>query len=255
LPGRENSAPITQMGFVAHRQLDNIVLHAGDASTPKYSVVVICFLDIHMPGLSGIEVAHRIGQKAHVVFVTAFDDYAVQAFEQGAIDYLVKPVVHARLLACVARLQDRLKQLQPPPISEALLTQLADRLRTIVPAVNAHSNADSALRFIRASSGSTVRLIACDDIDFLRAESKYTLVAWRGEQAEPLEALIRMPLKDLLMQLKPSQFAQVHRSIVVNLHSIREIRRGDPDSAQIVLKSRKEILPVSRSYLHIFKQM
>ena len=150
----------------------------------------ICFLDVHMPGLSGVEAARHIGRRAHLVFVTAFDQYAVQAFAQGALDYLVKPVEPARLADTVARLQERLRAAQPALNTERLLQQLAAQLQ--------RDGAPAPLRWIRASVGQSVRLIAVDDIDFLRSDEKYTLVAWRDDEGKPAEAVIRTPLKELV---------------------------------------------------------
>jgi DNA-binding LytR/AlgR family response regulator len=206
----------------------------------------ICFLDVHMPGLSGVDAAGQIGRRAHLVFVTAFDQYAVEAFEHGALDYLLKPVEPARLAETVARLQERLRAGQSVPPAMALLEQLAAQLRkTAAPA---------SLRWIRASVGQKLRLIPVDEIDFLRADEKYTRVAWRSEGAEG-EALIRTPLKDLLPQLDPADFVQVHRAVVVNLRAISHVTRGENETAQIHLKNRSEVLPVSRNYLHLFRQM
>ena len=207
----------------------------------------VCFLDVHMPGVNGIEAARRIGDRAHLVFVTAYDQYAVQAFAQGVLDYLVKPVDAARLAQTVARLQQRLRDAQPALNTEALLQQLAAQLeRRMVPA---------HLRWIRASVGQTVSLIPVADIDYLRAGEKYTSVAWRDQSGEPREAVIRTSLKELTAQLDPAQFAQVHRSVVVNLNSVLRVLRGDNETAEIHLKRGGEVLPVSRSYLHLFKQM
>jgi DNA-binding LytR/AlgR family response regulator len=207
----------------------------------------VCFLDVHMPGTTGVEVARHIGRRAHLVFVTAFDEYAVQAFAQGALDYLVKPVAPARLAETVARLQERLRASQPALNTEALLQQLAANLQ--------RSSPQTHLRWLRASVGQTVRLIPVDDIDFLRSEEKYTMIAWRDDAGEPKEAVIRTPLKDLVSQLDAEHFAQVHRSVVVNLRAISHVTRGLNETADIHLKGRGEVLPVSRSYLHLFRQM
>ena len=207
----------------------------------------VCFLDVHMPGISGVEAARQIGRRAHVVFVTAYVEYAVQAFEQGALDYLVKPVETARLADTVARLQGRLRAAQPASNTEALLEQLAARLLKPEGA--------TPLKWIRASIGQSLRLIAVDEIDYLRSDEKYTLIAWRGDQGKPGEAVIRTPLKELVVQLDPEQFVQVHRSVVVNLRSIDQVTRGDNETADIHLRGRKDVLPVSRSYLHLFRQM
>ena len=207
----------------------------------------ICFLDVHMPGLSGVDAANHIGRRAHLVFVTAYDQYAVQAFEYGALDYLVKPVEAARLADTVARLQDRLRAAPPAHDIDALLDQLAARLDK--------DRAPAQLRWLRISHGLSLRLIAVDDIDFLRSDEKYTLIAWRGENGKPGEGLIRTPLKELAGQLDATHFVQVHRSVVVNLRAISHVTRGPNETADIHLKGRPEVLPVSRSYLHLFRQM
>ncbi|MGY0556931.1 MULTISPECIES: LytR/AlgR family response regulator transcription factor [unclassified Lysobacter] len=207
----------------------------------------VCFLDVQMPGLSGVEAAHHIGRRAHVVFVTAHDEYAVQAFAAGVLDYLVKPVQSARLVETVARLKERLQAAQPALNTEVLLQQLAAQLqRDATPA---------PLRWIRAQVGQTLRLIPVEDIDFLRADAKYTLIAWRGDSGQPSEALISTALKELVAQLDPAHFAQIHRSVVVNLRAISHVVRGDNETAGIHLKGRREVLPVSRSYLHLFRTM
>jgi DNA-binding LytR/AlgR family response regulator len=210
----------------------------------------VCFLDVHMPGLSGVEAAHRIGRRAHLVFVTAYDQYAVQAFAQGVLDYLVKPVEEARLAETVARLKDRLQAAQPAPNTEALLLQLAAQLAEMKGGA-----APGPLRWIRAQVGPTVRLIPVEDVDYLRSDAKYTLVAWRGDGGQPSQALVRIALKELVAQLDPAHFAQVHRSVVVHLRAISHVTRSEHETADIHLKGRKEVLPVSRSYLHLFRQM
>lgn len=207
----------------------------------------ICFLDVHMPGMSGMDAAHAIGRRAHLVFVTAFDQYAVRAFAEGALDYLVKPVDVARLGETVVRLQRRLKASQPALNTEELLQQLSDRLRL--------ESAPAALKWIRASVGQALHLIPVDDIDYLRSDERYTLVAWRTEAGEAAEALIRTPLKELICQLDQDQFAQVHRSVLVNLRAISHVVRGPNETADLYLKRRSEVLKVSRAYLHLFRQM
>ncbi|MGZ5034272.1 MAG: LytR/AlgR family response regulator transcription factor [Usitatibacter sp.] len=207
----------------------------------------ICFLDVHMPGMSGVEAARLIGRRAHLVFVTAFDQYAVQAFDEGALDYLVKPVEPARLADTIERLKVRLRAAQPLPHTEALLEQLVARLDKEAAA--------APLRWIHASVGQALRLIPVDEIDFLRSDEKYTLIAWRGDGGRPGEALIRKPLKELVEQLDGEHFVQVHRSVVVNLRAISHVTRTVNETAQIHLKGRDEVLPVSRSYLHLFRQM
>ena len=207
----------------------------------------VCFLDVHMPGVTGIDAARHIGHRAHLVFVTAFDQYAVQAFAQGVLDYLVKPVDAARLAQTVERLKERLHAAKSAVNTDALLQQLAATLE--------RRGAPAPLRWIRASVGQTVTLIPVQQIDYLRAEEKYTVVAWRDDSSEQREAVIRTPLKELSAQLDAAQFAQVHRAVVVNFSSIARIVRGPNETADIHLKGRNEVLPVSRSFLHLFRQM
>jgi DNA-binding LytR/AlgR family response regulator len=239
-----------QLAVVAQARNGREALEQFEAHRPT-----VCFLDVHMPGITGVEAAQAIGRRAHVVFVTAFDQYAVQAFAQGALDYLVKPVIPARLAETVARLQERLQLAQPALNTEALLQQLAARLQPHMPAAAPTPQANAPLRWIRAQVGQSLRLILVDDIDYLRSDEKYTLVAWRGDEGKPSEALIRTPLKDLVAQLDPAQFAQVHRSYAVNLRAINHVTRGANETADIHLKGRTEVLRVSRNYLHLFKQM
>lgn len=268
-------------------ELDIVALaRNGREAVERFEILQpdICFLDVHMPGLSGVEAARRIGRRAHLVFVTAYDSYAVQAFQHGALDYLMKPVETARLADTVARLQERLRAAQPRPDTDALLEELAGHLRrklglmpasaassstspvtstpsiaaaTAPPAATSAASAHGtpALRWLRASVGQTLRLIAADAIDYLRSDEKYTRVAWHDDDGKPADALVRTPLKELLAQLDPQQFAQVHRSVVVNLRAISHITRGDNETADVHLKRRREVLPVSRSYLHLFRQM
>ena len=206
----------------------------------------VCFLDIHMPGLSGIDVAARIARRAQVVFVTAYDAYAVQAFAQGALDYLVKPVDAQRLHDTVQRLQQRL--LQPPPLQDLQkqLQQLAERLSLPAP---------TPLRWLHAQIGNVLRVIPCSAVDFLRADSKYTQVGWRDDDGRPSAAVIAMPLKELVPQLDPDSFVQVHRSAVVNRHAVKLLVRGDNETAQLYLRGRDDVLPVSRRYLGAFRAM
>jgi DNA-binding LytR/AlgR family response regulator len=202
----------------------------------------IAFLDVHMPGLNGLEAARAIGSRAHVVFVTAYEQYAVQAFEQGALDYLVKPFEEARLADTVRRLRDRMAR----PPSEALgpaLDRLAEELRSRRPA-------RSHLQWIKASVGNSVRLIPVGQVVYLRSDEKYTLVAWEGG-----EALIRKTIRELADELDPEAFVQVHRSVIVNLNHVAHVVRGSNETADVHLKGRSEVMPVSRSYLHLFRQM
>lgn len=207
----------------------------------------VCFLDVHMPGLSGIEVARIIGRRAHIVFVTAFDQYAVEAFTQGAIDYLVKPVEAARLADSVNRLRERLAAAQPAPDLQGFLEALTARTRT--------EPARAPLRWLRVSVGHSIRLVSVDEIDYFRSDEKYTRVAWGGARGERGEGLIRVPLKELLEQLDPEQFVQVHRSAVVAFRAISHVSRGPNETGLVHLKQREERLPVSRTFLDRFRQM
>jgi DNA-binding LytR/AlgR family response regulator len=207
----------------------------------------VCFLDVHMPGLSGVEAARQIGRAAHVVFVTAYSEYAVEAFAQGALDYLVKPVDPARLADTVARVRERLVAAQPAPDIEVLLDKLEARLQK--------KAAPEPLRWIKAMVGQSLRMIPVEEIDYLRSDEKYTLIAWRGDDGKAAEALIRSSLKDLLDQLDGSHFIQIHRSVVVNINMVSHVTRGENETATVYMKGRTEKLPVSRSYLHHFKQM
>jgi DNA-binding LytR/AlgR family response regulator len=201
----------------------------------------VCFLDIHMPGLTGLEAARRIGKRSRIVFVTAFDQYAVDAFEQGAIDYVLKPFEEARLAETVARLKERLAEPAPRATAEddpldAILARLAARM---APAGRQY------LRWIKASVGSTVRMIAVDDICYFQSDEKYTRVVM-----EDGEVLIRKPIKELLEDLDPDHFWQIHRSTLVNARHIAGVVRGLRDQADLKLKSRPETLTVSRAYTH-----
>lgn len=234
-----------ELGIVAQARNGREAVNLFEVHQPD-----VCFLDVHMPGLSGMDAASHIGRRAHLVFVTAYDEYAVQAFAQGALDYLVKPVEQARLEETVARLEERLAAERPAVNTDALLQQLAAQLAALQG-----KSVPTTLRWIRAQVGQTVRLISVDEIDYARSDAKYTVIAWRGEGGQPAEAVVRTPLKELAAQLDPDQFAQVHRSVVVNLRSISHVRRHDNETAEIHLKGRKEVLPVSRNYLHVFRQM
>jgi DNA-binding LytR/AlgR family response regulator len=209
----------------------------------------ICFLDVHMPGLSGVDAANAIGRRAHLVFVTAYDHYAVQAFAQGALDYLLKPVEEDRLAETVTRLKERLATSRPAINTEQLLGELTAQLEAIRTGAKREP-----LRWLRAQAGRTLRLIAVEDVDYFRSDAKYTVIAWR-DGGKPSEAVVRLTLKELLEQLDADQFTQVHRSVVVNLRAISHVTRLDNETAEIHLKGRSEVLPVSRNYVHLFRQM
>jgi DNA-binding LytR/AlgR family response regulator len=225
------------------------VVRNGRAAVESFEVLHpdICFLDVHMPGLSGIEAARFIGRRAHIVFVTAYNQYAVQAFDQGALDYLVKPVELPRLMDTVARLKERIAASQKIPDTELLLNQIAARIYK--------QPATTHTRWLRVAVGQTLRIVSVDEVDFIRAEDKYTTIAWHEKDGKLAEGLVRITLKEFLAQLNPDQFLQVHRAMIVNLHSIREVRRNPNETASIFLKNRADVLPVSRTFLHHFKLM
>ena len=206
-----------------------------------------------MPGMNGIDAARAIGRRAQVVFVTAYEQYAVQAFAQGAIDYLVKPFDEARLADTVTRLQQRwpaqgageasvsgdLRHAGSDDVLDRLAAELARR-----------APRRTHLEWIKASSGNTVRLIPVDDVIYLRSDEKYTLVV--SAQAE---AVIRKTIRELADELDPTRFVQIHRSTIVNLHHVAQVVRGANETAEVHLRGRKDVLAVSRSWLHVFRQM
>ena len=201
----------------------------------------VAFLDIRMPGLSGLEVARHAGAGLHVVFVTAFDQYAVDAFEREAADYLLKPLADERLAQAIERLQRRLAASEPAPDLAAMLAVLSRAL----PAAAA-----GRLTWIRASVGNEVRLISVDDVCYFEANDKYTSVF-----TADAEALIRTPLKELVARLDPDRFWQVHRGTVVNLAHVATTTRDLAGRVTISLRDRRERVAVSRAYAHRFRQM
>jgi DNA-binding LytR/AlgR family response regulator len=192
----------------------------------------VAFLDIRMPGLTGLELAGRIGGRTHVVFVTAYDQYAVEAFERDAVDYLLKPVADERLAACVERLKRKLASRERPPALDEVLARLARAL----PA------AGGRLRWIRALKGELVQQIAVDDVLYFQASDKYTCVVTRAG-----ESLIRMPLAELAAQLDPETFWQIHRGTVVNMHEVEATRRDLGGRVFVKLRDGKTELAVSRA--------
>jgi DNA-binding LytR/AlgR family response regulator len=204
------------------------------------------FLDIQMPGKTGIEASRDIGALSRVVFVTAYDQYAVEAFERGAVDYVLKPPEPERLRITAGRLKERLAAPAgaAPDMAEtvsAMLHQLAEK---IAPPQRKH------LQWIQASIGQDLRMIPVDEILFFRSDEKYTCV-----QTEKFEALIRKPVRDLAEELDPSLFWQIHRATLVNVNAIEGVTRDIRGRHLVMIKGRPERLEVSRSFLHLFKQM
>jgi DNA-binding LytR/AlgR family response regulator len=205
----------------------------------------VAFLDIRMPGLTGLEVAAAASEASpgtQVVFVTAYDQYAIDAFDKGAVDYLLKPISPERLAATVQRLQTRLTQGAPDAEAlAALIRQLGARL----PAGPAEP-----LVWITASAGKDTRLIMVDDVAYFQADHKYTVVM----TAEG-ESLLRKPIRELLEVLDPAIFKQIHRSTIVNLKAIASIARDDTGKGTVKLKSRPETLTVSQPFMALFRNM
>lgn len=201
----------------------------------------IAFLDIRMPGLSGLEAAQSAPAGCRVVFVTAYDEHAVVAFEQAAADYLLKPVSDARLEKCIARLRQAAQQALPPQ-TDTLLVQLHNLLGA--------SARPEPLRWLRAQVGQDIRLIALEDVCFFQATDKYTSAVTRDG-----EFLLRTPLKELAAQIDPELFWRIHRGTLVNVRQIKSAKRDLLGRFALTLRDRPEILAVSRSYAHLFRQM
>jgi DNA-binding LytR/AlgR family response regulator len=197
--------------------------------------VDVAFLDIRMPVMSGLDVAREIAGRAHVVFVTAYDEYAIAAFDEGAVDYLLKPASPERIEKVAARLKARLAE--APQDLAALIARLAAR-------------DGGHLKWIRASLGNAMRMIAVDDVLYFQAEDKYTKVV-----AADGEALIKKPIKELYEELDPEAFWQVHRGTIVNLRAIARVERDWRDQPVISVRGRDEKLVVSRTFAHRFKAM
>jgi DNA-binding LytR/AlgR family response regulator len=202
----------------------------------------IVFLDISMPGLDGIEAAKALSGEVHIVFVTAHDEYAIRAFEHGAVDYLLKPVEPERLAITCRRLRERLRG-DPDPMRELLAT-LSQRIGA------AGASAPEYMRWVQASVGSTIRMIPTSEILFFRAEDKYTRVQTRN-----FEALIRKPIKELVDELDPKEFWQIHRATVVRVDAVEHVTRNLRGNHVVHLKGSDEELEVSRTFNHLFKQM
>ena len=198
----------------------------------------LLFLDIEMPGMTGLQVAALASRKCHVVFVTAFDKYALAAFEQGAVDYVLKPFSPARLAATVVRLKERMSS-QPADL-DGLLASLAQR----EPAAKGH------LRWVKASQGQNVRLITVEEVLYFHADSKYTLVVTADG-----ESLIRKTIAELVAELDPELFWQIHRSTLVNTQAIAGVSRDFRGRQLVAVKGSNEKLEVSRSYSQLFKGM
>ena len=198
----------------------------------------VCFLDIRMPVKSGLEVATEIGDGAKIVFCTAYDQFAVEAFERGAVDYLLKPIEEDRLALTLQRLLESVDQ---PP----------EDVTPVVHLVNSHEpNSTERIKWIKALVGQDVRMFPVDDVIFFQSDTKYTRVVTDTE-----DVLIRTPLKELIDGLDPEIFWQVHRGAIVNVRRIAKITRDGVEKHSIVLRGSTEKIGVSRYFFHLFKQM
>jgi DNA-binding LytR/AlgR family response regulator len=200
----------------------------------------VIFLDIRMPGASGLDVA-RAASGAHIIFTTAYEEYALQAFDQGAIDYLLKPVSADRLSVALIRVRERLKTGSTQDLS-AIINLLEERLAT--------RRGAETIKWVTASTGNTAKMFAIDDVLFFQAQDKYTRVVTLED-----EALIRAPLKELVSELDPDQFWHVHRSVIVRVNAIQSVRRGEDGKLTLRIKGRGDELPVSSALSSRFRGM
>jgi DNA-binding LytR/AlgR family response regulator len=206
-------------------------VHAVREHRPDFA-----FLDIEMPVMNGLDAARELQGLAHIVFVTAYDRYAVEAFERGVADYVLKPARVERLRETSARLRERLGQ--SPASLELLIGELARR----VPA------AAAPLQWLQASLGSTIRLINVDDVAYFQSDTKYTRVATTQG-----DALVKTPLRELAAQLDARHFWQVHRGTIVNIRAIESVAIEGDGRREIALRGRPEKIEVSRTFAHLFK--
>ena len=221
---------------------------AGEAGNGREAIALaqsvepdIAFLDIRMPAMDGIQAAQALSGRVHIVFVTAYDQYAITGFEQGAVDYLLKPAEPERVALTCERLRTRIQH-APDPM-DRLLDGLAQRLGIGVVR-------SDYLRWVQASVGAHLRMIPTSDILFFRAEDKYTRVQTRN-----YEALIRKPIKELIDELDPLEFWRIHRATVVRVDAVDHVSRNFRGSQVVHSKGSSEQLEVSRSFSHLFKQM
>lgn len=227
-----------------------IVAEAIDGPTALQDVETyspdVVFLDIRMPGLSGLDVARSITVPTKVVFVTAFDSHAVEAFEANAVDYVLKPVDPARMAKVIAKIKKNLNEGSPAPLNELLAA--LDRIGLSTSAVT-RTLADVRIEWLQVAVGSQVRMLHVNDVIYFESDTKYTRVV-----AEDCDGLIRASLKELLESIDSSDFLQTHRSTVVNRRFIRSVHRRS-EVVEIELKGRSERIKVSTANHHLFKAM
>jgi DNA-binding LytR/AlgR family response regulator len=200
----------------------------------------IAFLDINMPGLTGLQVAQQLDPKPHIVFVTAYSEHAVEAFEREAVDYLLKPVQDERLQQAIERLKVRVAKQEPAQNLESLLSGLLGKL----------PNQERYLKWIRAGVGNTIHNIAVEDVLYFEADDKYTRVVTRN-----VESLVRIAISELEAQLDPELFQRIHRGTIVNLRAIKAIHKNELGALELAIDGRKETLSVSRAHAATFRQM
>ena len=248
-----------ELQFVAEAKNGSEAVDLVEQHAPDFA-----FLDIRMPGMTGIEAARKIigraGNSCQIVFITAYDQYAVEAFEQGAIDYVLKPADRERIAKTVERLKGRIVQRAGSSSANVassaidsrdvadLLTRLATRLDQA--SVSEVATASPRLQWIQASVGQSLRLIPVDDVLFFQSDEKYTRV-----QTTQFEALIKKPIKELIDELDPDQFWQIHRATLVNAQAIASVTRDFRGRQIITVTGHTQKLEVSRTYTHLFKQM
>lgn len=222
-----------ELELVAEAENGAQAIQALEAHSPD-----VIFLDIQMPGMTGLDVARVASGRCHVVFVTAYDQYALGAFDHGAVDYVLKPFVASRLALAIARVRERMKS--APADLEGLLRTLVEQSRP----------AQQYLRWITLARGRSVRLITVDDVCYFRADNKYTIVVTASAQS-----LISKTIRELLEELDPCIFVQIHRGTIININAIAAIHRDLRGRLEVELKQRKETLQVSTSFAHVFKRM
>lgn len=203
----------------------------------------LAFLEVRIPGICGMRVARKVAESCRVVFITTHDHYAVNAFESGAVDYLVKPIDRNRLLKTVERLKKLLVTTSHPPPH---LSHMMERIMAEL----SHQKTQQYLGWIHVHKGDSVHLVPVEEVCFFRSSDKYTLMVTKKG-----ESLIKKPLKELANELDPSKFWRIHRGAIVNVAQIDRVSRSPTGRGTVRLKDRPEILTVSRPYLHIFKQM
>ena len=196
------------------------------------------FLDIQMPEMTGVEVARHVAGRSHVVFVTAYDQYAIQAFETGAVDYILKPATDERLAVTIERLKAKLAT--PPADLNAVLAKISEQI----------GGRKEKLQWIKATQGQNLRLIPVAEVLFFQSDEKYTRVVTADS-----EALIKTPIRELIDGLDPEVFWQIHRSTLVNVGAIASVTRDFRGQAHVKVRGKDETLVVSRIYSHLFKQM